>query len=400
MKRSLVWTAGMATALACSVAMSAPALAAAPTTFGSQTQTAASSPVAQRSSDPRVQTDIDAVLAALPAGWEDGVAAARAQLPADQWALRDRAINPGDYQCGPTVLDTWVDQQLEGVDPLALAVLSRVGALDMPTLDALFFETDATPQYFGADGSQTIPLTHEMRVLKGFWDVKTDDIQLVAMHDDFFSHPDKVTRITKLLYGVTDEQAAELAQLITALVYNAGFDGNPLLTANAFAFTAEGEPDPVVAAVPDKIVMGDGILEAMAYAGIGGTAPKAILAHEFGHHVQFEDDLFDSPLSGPEATRRTELMADAFGTFSLVHKRGEAINAKRLLDAERSFYTVGDCSFTSPGHHGTPNQRLKASTWGADVAASQQKQGQIMPSLTLAAKFEKMLPEFVAPDAP
>ena len=37
---------------------------------------------------------------------------------------------------------------------------------------------------------------------------------------------------------------------------------------------------------------------------------------EFGHHVQFEDGLFNSPLTGAEATRRTELMADAFGTTS------------------------------------------------------------------------------------
>lgn len=398
MKKSVAWAVGMATALACSVGTAAPSLAVSPTT-SAQTRTidaASTTPTPNA----KVQADIEAIRAKLPADWEARVAAARAVLPDDHWrVVRDRAINPGDYQCGPTALDSWVDEQLEGVDSLGLLLLSLYGALDMPTYDALLYETDATPQYFGADGSQTIPLTHVMRDLDRFWDVKTDDIQLVAMHDDFFSHPDKVTRITKWMYGYTDDaDAEEMAQLIIDLVHDVGFEGNPLLTANAFAFTAEGETDPEIAAIPDKIVVGDGILEAMDYAGLGGTAPKAILAHEFAHHVQYEDDLFDSPLTGPEATRRTELMADSFGTFSLVHKRGEAINAKRLLDAEQSFYTVGDCSFTNSGHHGTPNQRLAASAWGAGVAASQQKQGHIMPSLTLAAKFEAMLPEFVAPD--
>jgi hypothetical protein len=70
-----------------------------------------------------------------------------------------------------------------------------------------------------------------------------------------------------------------------------------------------------------------------------------------------------------------------------------------VLQAEQSFYEVGDCSFTSAGHHGTPNQRLRASTWGYSVADGAQKQGHVLPSLTLDAQFEATLPELVAPDA-
>ncbi|MFG2559274.1 hypothetical protein [Streptomyces sp. NPDC048496] len=111
--------------------------------------------------------------------------------------------------------------------------------------------------------------------------------------------------------------------------------------------------------------MGDGILEALKAVGLRDTAPRAILAHEFGHHVQYEDNLFaNTTLTGPEATRRTELMADAFGTYFLTHSRGEALNTKRVLGSAQSFYEVGDCGFTNPGHHGTPNQRLAASSWG------------------------------------
>jgi hypothetical protein len=123
------------------------------------------------------------------------------------------------------------------------------------------------------------------------------------------------------------------------------------------------------------------------------------MGHEFGHHVQFEDGLFDSPLTGAEATRRTELMADAFGTYFAVHARGLALNAKRVLDAEQTFFEVGDCAFSDPGHHGTPLQRLRSAAWGASVASSAQPQGQILPSLTFAGLFVQQLPILVAPDA-
>ena len=115
--------------------------------------------------------------------------------------------------------------------------------------------------------------------------------------------------------------------------------------------------------------------------------------------MQFEDDLFDSPLTGPEATRRTELMADAFGTYFATHKRGLALNAKRVLQAERTFYEVGDCAFDNDGHHGTPLQRVRASAWGAALAADAQNQGHVLPSLTVARRFDAALPTLVAPDA-
>ena len=51
-------------------------------------------------------------------------------------------------------------------------------------------------------------------------------------------------------------------------------------------------------------------------------------------------------------------MAAYYGT----HKKGLALNKKRVADALLSFYTVGDCQFDSPGHHGTPLQRERAPT--------------------------------------
>ena len=39
------------------------------------------------------------------------------------------------------------------------------------------------------------------------------------------------------------------------------------------------------------------------------------------------------------------------------------------------------------------------SQWGADLASSAQKQGKVLPSLTVAQRFDAALPRLVAPDA-
>jgi hypothetical protein len=394
-KRALC--AAVATVLSCSGGLASPALAAPATSGSPQVESSTSGPL-DRSADPVVRADIDAVLAALPSGWQAAAARSAARLPDGYWrSLRDGAINGADDRCRPTAMSDWMNQQFAAIDPGALPFLFKFGVFDMPTADALFFETDATPQYFGADGDRTLALTHEMRDLQRFWDVSTGDVQLVAMHNDFVDPPDKVLRTTALVYGpaLGPDGVARLAQALIALAHSSGLAGNPVLTANAFAFTGAGTPG--LEQLPDKIVVGDGILQAVDHVGLGQTGARAILAHEFAHHVQYEDDLFASPLPGPEASRRTELMADAFGTYSLTHKRGEALNAKRLLDAEQSFYGLGDCVLTDPAHHGTPNQRLRASARRAGIAAGQQKQGHVMPSLALAGLFEQELPQLVAP---
>ena len=38
---------------------------------------------------------------------------------------------------------------------------------------------------------------------------------------------------------------------------------------NAFAFSGDGETDPFIAALPDKLIMGDGIIEAYDAIGLG-----------------------------------------------------------------------------------------------------------------------------------
>jgi hypothetical protein len=337
------------------------------------------------------------------AGAASNAAAERVGIePTGVHAAVARAINPGDYECAPTGLDAFVDDLVNGMsDEEFFFLVTHLELLDIPTYDALLYGTKGDSGYAIRSDYRTL-LTNTFRDVKKFWDVESDDIQLMAMHGGWMTDEARVARILKVdeIFGLTDAEAEAKAAEIADAISSGMFDGgnNALFTLNAYAFTAEGDPDPLVQGLPDKLVFGDGILDALDYLGIGNVGSRAVMGHEFGHHVQYEDNLFDSPLTGPEATRRTELMADAFGTYFATHARGLSINDKRVLQAERTSFEVGDCQFASPGHHGTPNQRMRAATWAADLANAARPQGKILPSLTFAEKFDQKLPEIVAPD--
>ena len=409
MRRTTTRTIALVTSLAISGATGAAVATATPTT-SSATSAAASvatdghtyDVVAGTTSDPRAARLLASARAHLPVDWRTRQVVALERFGIDPSAARDaleRAIDPSQYQCAPTRLDAYVGDLLAGVDPSSLFVLSMLGAFDFPTYDAVLSGTSGDPRY-ALDKAHRSQLTTSFRAAQGFWDTDGSDIALLGMHGDVMRDPARLTPLIGFLYGVPEPDAAELAALVVAVVTgDPGLSGgdSPLFTLNAFAFSGKG--DPVLSSLSDKLVFGDGMLDALGAVGVGDIGPRAILGHEYGHHVQYDRDLFDSPLTGAEATRRTELMADAFGTYFVTHKRGLALNTARVLEAEQSFYQVGDCSFASAGHHGTPNQRLRASAWGASVADEAQKQGHVLPSLTLHAQFEAKLPALVAPDA-
>jgi hypothetical protein len=336
----------------------------------------------------------------LPPHWNARRAAVAATVGI-QSPVRDavaRAINPDDYDCAATDLDAFVGQLVGGLSDAQLEFLLVSGVLDFPTYDALFFGTENDPRYALREEGHDI--TRAFRDARRFWDVDSSDIQLLAMHGDVLTDKARLVRLLTEVFGLTEAEAVPYAAYVASTVASipALQDGdNPIFTLNAFAFSAEGE-SAAFAGIPDKLIFGDGIIDALQYLGIGDVGPEAILGHEFAHHVQFELNLFETTLEGPEATRRTELMADAMGTYFVTHKRGLALNARRVLEAEKSFYEIGDCAFDNPGHHGTPKQRERASAWGAELARSQQKQGHILPAATVASRFEKVLPGIVTPD--
>ncbi len=359
---------------------------------------AAASPVVSPSRTPSAQ---DRLEDRLPARWQARLdAAARRtgmEFPASDAVAR--AIDPDDHECGPTAFDAYIDGLLTGLSDEEFFFLLLSGVLVFPTYDALFFGDEDDRRYDLRRDARDI--TRTFRDARRFWDVPSADIELMAMNGDVLTDRARLVRLLTVVFGFPRADAVEYAAFVVEYVDSVPeFRGgdNPLFTLNAFAFTAEGE-DGFFGSLPDKIVMGEGVIDALHAMGIGDVGPESVLAHEFAHHVQFEQDLFDSPLEGAEATRRTELMADAMGTYHLTHKRGLALNARRVLEAEQTFYAVGDCGFADPGHHGTPLQRLRASAWGADLAADQQKQGHVLPSLVVASRFDRALPRLVAPDA-
>jgi hypothetical protein len=209
-----------------------------------------------------------------------------------------------------------------------------------------------------------------------------------------------VARIYELFFVNDDGTPISHAEALfrsTLLASRTMDRGNyPLFSFNAFAVSGD-------ASSPAKIVMGDGVLEGYKVIGFDDVAPQAVYAHEFGHQVQFQKGYFNDPLatSGDpaEQTRYTELMADAFGAYYLTHKRGATLNRKRVAQFLQVYFNVGDCAFDSPGHHGTPNQRMRAATFGFDVADRAQKQGHILTADQFHALFLAAYSGIIAPDA-
>jgi hypothetical protein len=315
-----------------------------------------------------------------------------------------QAINRNDYVCSEQnspVVQYMYDELyaiLAKESSLFFSIYNIYGDL-IPTYDALYFQTSATPQTYGYNGQFTNQIVNTERDIKAFWDIKSDDIQVVGMHGSMLLDQTRVARTYQLL-GFSPSVAAAYAKTIyDALSASKTMNGGNVafFTFNAFAFSTYGT------SVPDKIVMGDGILESYAAIGFGDVAPQAIFAHEFAHHIQYENgyfnDLASNRYSEAEQTRYTELMADAYAAYYLTHSRGAAMNQRRVEQFHEVFFQIGDCSFKSDGHHGTPNQRRAAAAFGFQLAAEAQRQGQILTSDAFHDLFFAAYPTLIAPDA-
>ncbi|WP_432949734.1 hypothetical protein ACQPXM_17245 [Kribbella sp. CA-253562] len=309
-----------------------------------------------------------------------------------------RAIDPNAYECSPsTPLTDWVAGTITDWTQMDLLFAFAAALTNLAGYASMINTPQDSP--YGLNGEFTTAITHTYRDLRPFWDIESADIQMRPMHSAIMADRDALYRTFRTVLHRNDFDAAYWADMFSTWASQPKFRDHPVLSMNAYAFTGEGDPDPALAALPDQIVMGDGILQAYQAVGLGDVAPQAILAHEFGHHIQYENNLFDSPLTGAEATRRTELMADAFAAYYLAHSRGASMQWKRVQLFTDLFYGIGDCDFANAGHHGTPNQRARTATWAYSVVTGAPNQGHILPSLTFAARFDAKLPELVAPDA-
>jgi hypothetical protein len=351
-----------------------------------------------------------ALQSALPGG---GVVRGQLKLPTSSARVSDvalagradRVINPGDYpSCAANAASSavsawWLKEALEFRDterPLFTLLYVNRLADEVVLYDALYFQTEATPQYFGYNGEYTKILLKTERDIQRFFDIKSDDIQLLGMHGTMLQDSARVATVYQEVYGLPAATAAKWAgEVRQAVLASKVLDGgnHPLFSFNAFAISAPGF-------IPDKIIMGDGILAGYEAVGLGDVAPQAIFAHEFAHHIQYENGYFDDAVAGttePEKTRYTELMADAYAAYYLTHKRGATMNKKRVEQFLSVFFQIGDCGFTSGGHHGTPAQRMAAAQFGFNLADQAQKQGHILSTEEFHALFVAAYPGLIAP---
>lgn len=123
-----------------------------------------------------------------------------------------------------------------------------------------------------------------------------------------------------------------------------------------------GRPDPNAFATDDRqIVVGrHALARAAGPGGFAAGEPAALLytlAHEFGHHLQFQNGL----TFRYEATvRPRELQADCIAGYLLaltLAKRGNPTFVNRVYAEARS---IGDAFVVHPQHHGTSAEREAA----------------------------------------
>jgi hypothetical protein len=336
-------------------------------------------------------------VAASPAGAQDAQYASQADAVLGsagntQWRQAvQNVINPEDHVCiEPGAIGFWINDVINSAQPSSLDVLFPVGAPDWPIVYKLFFDDDDTDEFIGVDGDYTREHIKRQRDLINFWDVPLDDVGLYGIHGSVMADDNKMIPVVQFMLGVPPDIAQLIVDDVQYVIENdpgVGYDW-PLFSFNAVAFG----PDPL------KVVMGDGLIEFFEDSGLATNGVDSVYAHEIGHQVQGVLGELDGPPS-PEATRRIELMADAFATYYLAHARGASFNAKRALDVFESSFNAGDCGFDSDGHHGTPNQRMAASEWGAEIAQDGPR-GEIKTAAQMVALFDEQLPIIVAPDAP
>jgi len=324
------------------------------------------------------------------------------------------AINPDDYICPSSTPifdiynDAFVQLIVEEFD-IFLFLYADVWADLLPQYEALIFLESDRKQEYGYDGEFTNAINRTNKDLRRFSDIPSDELQVVPMKGSMLYDTERVARaymspLVPPFGGLSEADAYFVAGLIQdALDASELLDGgdHPLFSFNAFAFSGSAG-----LGIPPKIIMGDAILNGYADLGFGDVAPQAILSHEWAHHIQyaygwFNDEVpsLDPPADAAEETRYSELMADAWAAYYLTHSRGGTMNQKRVVQFLEVFYQIGDCAFSDPSHHGTPNQRMKAAEFGFDLADQAQKQGHIMSSAEFHEVFVANYLSFIQPDA-
>jgi hypothetical protein len=278
------------------------------------------------------------------------------------------AVAPSE--CAPTTFNQEINKVIQPFfsDPLALTYYSLY-------LDLSFYMAylDTSEQYFGDEGQYTNFVRKRVRELEKFWGMP-GEIRVNGQHTASLNDREKLADLY-MIVGVnveTREDAYAIADQLLAIN-----EASPVLPESPY-FAMDG-----FATTGDLIVIGDGITSVLANTGIAEDIVwTGILAHEWAHEIQFNNYAEWYPNGADEdpaaATRLTELEADFLAAYYMTHKRGATYNWKRVEQFFELFFNIGDCSFASSGHHGTPLQRMEAARLGYELATSAQKKGHIL----------------------
>lgn len=302
--------------------------------------------------------------------------------------------------CDDPPLRNWLLQEYlswGGIEEILLATSGELIMDQLALLHTLYFENSSANQSFGLNGEYTDQLNKTFTDLKRFWDIESDNIMMVATHGSMLQDRNKVITMYKAHYGYSDEKANAYADSVATLLemYPQYLNGNH----PAFTFNQLATPDTTLARVgrvPAKIIIGDGVLQGFETLGYGDIAPQAILAHEFGHHIQYDLGVLTRGMELiPKSARRVELMADAYAAYYLSHPRGAAMQGGSVQQFLDVFFNLGDCLFDDNSHHGTPTQRKAAAEWGYNLAKDAHKQGRILSGREFARLFDAELANIV-----
>lgn len=250
-----------------------------------------------------------------------------------------RAMNASEETCDDnTKLYQWLDKQLDDWSISVIVNALNTAMLDLPTYHALFLENRSLGQYFGRRGEYTLRVVLSFLQLKRFWDIKSNDKALIGLHGNMLNNRTKVYNTYNKIYQLEPADALYFTNLVelSLRTYPQYRKGDHAI----FSFNAYASPLAYYAPVgfiPPKIVIGDGILEGFAAIGYGDISPQAIVAHEYGHQVQFSNGIYNYEET-PESGRRIELMADALASYYLTHIRGEILRWGRTKQFSGSVF--------------------------------------------------------------
>lgn len=207
---------------------------------------------------------------------------------------------------------------------------------------------------YGPDGEYTSLNTRGMQTLVGFWAIPGWKIRNVPWHGDPVFDLAKMTALFRQA-GYEDTVAAQLAEQTVATATTV-----PDLAPDSLVLTFNSYAIPEDPRTPPTILTGDGVPNAYTRAGYDASVVvPLVLAHEFGHHVQF--NTWDI---APHNGMSLEMEADAFSGYYLAHARGGQLTGWDRKEAVRAYGEIGDCY----GSHGTPEQRSASGKWGEGQA--------------------------------